>query len=210
MNKLRILGLAGVLGMVASAGTITLPGTGQNVVGGLDQNYQITSDTTGLYTGTVPGDAVIVTNLPAVNNTVVWDTLPGTQWIGPAANQYFTSSGFVGATMYQTTFSVTNTANASLDFFVLVDNAVNIFLNGTEVANVGAGNDQYKGFLTPTFISIGTNFVSGTNFLDFQVLNGGNATGLDISNTPEPSTLTLAGVALAAVGLLRFRKRRAA
>ncbi len=207
MKQLRILGLAGILSIagVASAGTITLPGTGQNVSGGLDQNYQIISDTTGLYTGTLPGDAPVVTAQPAV-----WDTLAGTQWIGPAANEYFTGSSFVGTTVYQTTFSLTNPSSASLSFYVVVDNAVNIYLNGTEVANVGAGNNQYQGFWAPSLISIGSNFISGTNVLKFEVLNGGNATGLDISNAPEPSTLYLAGVALAAVGLLRFRKRRAA
>jgi hypothetical protein len=210
MNKLRILGLAGILSItgVASAGTIDIAATGQNVSGGLDQNYQITQDSTGQYTGSLPGDAVVVTSQPPA-----WDTLAGTQWIGPTADEALPASCYIGCdtgtTTYQTTFSVTDPANTSLYLALLVDNAVNIILNGTQVYQVGS-NNTYQGFFAPAIVPITSNFISGTNTLQFVVENGWGPTGLDVANAPEPSTLSLAGIALAAVGLLRFRKRRAA
>ena len=208
MNKLRILGLAGVLSIVgvASAGTIAFPVTGQNVVGGLDQNYQIISDTTGLYTGTVPGDAVIVTD-PAPQ----WMApFAGTEYIGPRANENFPGTTNGGITWYQTTFSLASPANASLDLALLVDNAVTVFLNGIQVGVIGNSDPSYTGFKTPAYVPINSGFISGVNTLQFEVYTAYGPTGLDVGLAPEPSTLTLAGVALAAVGLLRFRKRRAA
>ncbi len=205
MNKLRILGLAGILSIAgaASAGTISLPSTGENVSGGLDQNYIITNDTTGLYTGAVPGDAVIVTN-PAPQ----WATLQGAMWIGPAADENFPGFTNEGSTTYQTKFSVGDPATASLDFWLLVDNAVTIYLNGKQVYQ-DSSSGLYRGFKTPAYVPITSNFISGMNTLQFVVITAYGPTGLDIANTPEPATMTLAGVALAALGLLRFRKRRA-
>lgn len=178
-----ILGIAAsmCLARVGAAGPILLPNTGQNVVGGLDQNYQIISDTTGLYTGPVPGDAVVVTSQPGA-----WATLPGTSWIGPSANQNFSGQTNGGDTTYQTTFSLLNTSTATLAFDVLVDNAVNIYLNGTEVANIGAGNNLWVGYSTPALISIGSEFQSGVNTLTFEVLNGYGPTGLDVKSVSVP------------------------
>ena len=207
MNKnLWILCIAAstCLMRVAAAGPIALPSTGQNVIGGLDQNYQITEDLTGLYTGTIPGDAVVVTSQPSA-----WSTLPGTQWIGPAADENFSGYSAGGSTTYQTTFSVANPSTASLAFRLLVDNNVTIYLNGIQEYQ-DSTSVVFNGFTTPASVSINSNFVSGVNNLDFVVGNGYGPTGIDIKSVPElsssaPEALALLGFGLACFGVTRRR-----
>ncbi len=204
MKMIRAFGLAAILcvagASLVSAGTIYIPGTGQDVVGGLDQNFQITADSTGLYTGTLPGQAVVVTSQPGA-----WASIAGSQWIGPTADQANIGNTNAGSTTYQTMFSVSDPATAVMNLSLLVDNDVTVWLNNTQVFTVGGPLSQLYQLPVTTF-SLNSGFVSGVNTLDFVVGNGYGPTGVDVSSAPEPSTLAFSALGLLAVGF--FRRRR--
>jgi hypothetical protein len=203
--------LVGLIALTsASASIIPISGTGQNVSGGLDNSYRIISDSTGEITA--PAQAFVVTTLPGA-----WATsIPGTGWIGPAANQASENPGNSSDT-YQTSFSLAglDPSTAILDFTMMVDNGVTVTLNGTTVYT--NGNASSALFTAPFAGSITTGFIAGTNTLDFIVANAFGPTGIDISingtaspvstTAPEPGTWALVLVSgAAAIARTCFRR----
>jgi len=198
----------------ASGGAITISGTGQNVSGGLDQSYQIISDTTGEITASA--QAFVVTAL------ATWGpAISGTEWIGPAADQSNatrSTSCCSGMDVYQMTFSLAgfNPSTASLSVGFLVDNAIVVTLNGTTVFSDGNGASTLD--TVPNSFAINSGFIGGTNTLDFEVINGNGPTGLDIgvsgsatpvgAATPEPAAAMLMGLGLLGIAMLGISARK--
>ena len=207
-NSFTALMLAACLVAAANGATIPIGSTGQSVSGGLDNNYLITADNTGLITTALPVQAFVVTSPPTA-----WAApIPGTTWIGPSPNQL---TGYCSCSdsdsTYQTTFSLAglNPSTASLNLSMLVDNDVTVVLNGNTVYTNGTFLSVL--YATPFSFAVNSDFVVGTNTLDFIVGNGFGPTGLDASISgnaspvPEPSAPVLCFGGLLAVGLLRFR-----
>jgi hypothetical protein len=204
------LPLVFVLAGVAHAGSISIFSTGQNVLDGLDESFEIISDTTGEIVA--PAQAFVVTSLPGA-----WHApIAGTEWIGPTANQSVGCTCPDSADTYQTTFSLAgfDPATASLDFTMLVDNDITVVLNGVTVYS--NGNPDSDLFSTPFSFDVDSGFVAGTNTMQFIVGNAYGPTGIDASITgtatpigssvPEPSTAALCACGLAAVAMLRRRR----
>jgi hypothetical protein len=118
---------------------------------------------------------------------------------------------------YQTTFSLAglDPSTAVLNFTMLVDNDITVVLNGSQVFAAGHGlSTLFTG--TPLGFSVNSDFVAGTNTLDFIVGNGFGPTGVDakVSGTatpigtsavPEPFVLVLCAGGLLAMDGLRRR-----
>ena len=198
-----------VAALSASGAAITINGTGQNVSGGLDQSYQIISDTTGEIVA--PAQAFIIT---APGN---WGpAIMGTSWIGPSADQSNndrTTSCCTGVDNYQLTFSLAglNPATASLNISYLVDNAIQVVLNGNTVYSNGGPSSTL--FSSPITFAVNSGFVSGTNTLNFVVTNGTGPTVLDVgisgsaspisSTAPEPAAMSLFAIGLLTIGAVK-------
>jgi hypothetical protein len=128
-------------------------------------------------------------------------------WIGP--NNDLQVDGPVGNFEYQTTFSLAglnpDTAVLSGRWATDDDSVGTILLNGVPTANSATTYNVWYAF------SINSGFVAGNNTLDFIVHNNGGPTGLrvEISGTadsvPEPASLVLLAVGLAALTALRRR-----
>jgi hypothetical protein len=192
------------------AASISIFNTGTNnanvAVPGNDIHYTITASPSG------PQGAV------AVNSPGFPSTPPGpwvinnanSRWIGPAAN----SQGPSGNYTYQTTFTLPN--NAILSTAVILglwgtdDWSANIFLNGFNNGNVSAG------FTSLVPFAVTTGFQTGLNVLEFKLINAYGPTGLRIDHVtgsyqvPEPATLGLASIALAATASVIRRRKLAA
>lgn len=136
------------------------------------------------------------------------------RWIDPAGDA--DSNGAAGSYIYRTTFTVPAEADLSL---IAVrgewasDNAgSDILINGVSTGQTSAALDSFTAF------SITSDFVHGTNTLDFLLSNAGagiGPTGLRVDNIrgvylenpiPEPTSLALA--ALGVLGLLGWGRRR--
>jgi len=173
--KIR-LKAAGLLMMAAAlhANDIVVYSTGHVPSGGRDSNYQILSDSTGLFSGS--GPAIVVTT-PSFG----WGSSPSGQWIGPAPDQSNTTRAgtcCVGATKYQTTFSLAglDPSTAVITMAALADNFFDIYLNGVHVYS-----PVVQMYASPITIVLKTGFISGTNTLEFDVANQGGPGGLNIS-----------------------------
>ncbi|HEX3997079.1 MAG TPA: PEP-CTERM sorting domain-containing protein [Pirellulales bacterium] len=131
----------------------------------------------------------------------------------------------VGDYLYSTTFNIPanlNPATATISGEFSVDNEMdNILLNGASIGDgypyaIGTGPGGFSSFTTFT-IPAGSNFVTGTNTLTFEVYNAGtaaNPTAVNISllegtvaaAVPEPSTLALFGMSV--LGMFYFARPR--
>jgi len=139
----------------------------------------------------------------AVTVNSVWPLAPGawlangpaSAWIAPRADQ--SAGNAPGTYTYRTTFDLTgyDPATASIAGSVAVDDSLtDIRLNGHSVGTVSAGFGSLTGF---TIVAGSTNFVAGSNTLDFVVFNNGtgnNPTGLRVEMAGTvavpPPTLT--------------------
>lgn len=167
-------------------------------------------------------------SIPLVANPIpaVWVTVPNAQWISPTVDQAFPSDPAVGDApgvydynaQLETDFLVPTSITFTGAF--AADNAVSLYIDGTEVTSVAAPAYGSLTNFTYTFTleNTGTKLTS----IDFVVnnlddTNGHvNPTGLLVSNfkatatsAPEPSTwLMLFGGAAALLVVQRTRRAR--
>lgn len=134
------------------------------------------------------GAAVVVTKL---GNG--WGTaLPGTSWIGPAADQSNNTSPQVrpgtccrGSVTYKLDFDVADPASEALAISFYADDKVTVYLNGNVIYTGGA----YNKIVT---LQVTSGFVQGANYFHFDVDNStGGPTGLDVSFAAPAVTTSL-------------------
>jgi hypothetical protein len=112
------------------------------------------------------------------------------------------------------TLSAYQAATAAITGAWAVDNVGQIYLNGSPTSfSCQASPSCYQ---TMTGFNLNSGFVAGVNYMDFKVYNWAGATGnpvglrVDMSGyyeVPEPASATLWGVGLAALAILRLRRR---
>ncbi|MFN7921683.1 MAG: PEP-CTERM sorting domain-containing protein [Bryobacteraceae bacterium] len=211
MSKLAVIVAA--FGCMLNAATINIVGTGKTVAeGSIDPNWSITSPSGSAFV-TVTDGFPIAAGLWIANDA-------NSKWIEPAGatvDTHPTNSPYT----YRTTFSLAGliASTASLTFRAAGDNEITaVRLNGN---TVGFTYAAFNAFSSPFLISTAAFFNSGTNSLEFDVLNttgDPNPTGLRVeisgtadpfSDPPPPSTPEPATVSLIAAGLgALYLKRR--
>lgn len=198
-----------VLATAAARGDVipTVFGTGVDALGGLlpagatDPHYTLVQYPGQV--GTTPAPSFVLTSLAS---TYVPNG-PASKWVSWSAT--LQNATPAGSWVYRTTFDLTgfDPVTAVLTGRIASDDDVTILLNGVSTGLTFDFNNQLSNF------NIATGFVPGVNTLDFRVNNAPfvafNPSGLrvDLVGTavPEPSSLVLAGAALAAAA---FRRRR--
>jgi hypothetical protein len=133
------------------------------------------------------------------------------RWIGPGNDGDL--NGPAGTYVYRTTFDLTglNPATASLLIGWSTDNnGLDVALNGASLGQTTSFTQFSAGF---SVFAVTSGFLPGVNTLDFWVNNGSGPTALRVEAAgtadpiPEPGSLLLLGAGLAALGLLRARRR---
>lgn len=193
-----------LIAVVASANQIPIASTGQNVsTTGHDSSYTILSNTIIFPPATTPvtGPAFVVTMPPYAPQ--YWLTVPGSKWIAPDIDQSNDRNGCCpGTTKYQTSFSMTDANGVALDpstvkvtLTLLADDVVDVYLNGTALANHVYSGGVYSQAAT---IILTKGFQPGVNTLEFDVQNTGlGATGLNVYavGTADPLCVLANGAA---------------
>jgi hypothetical protein len=190
-TALIVASVACLSNSASAQGTITgLNNTGLPSASTLDANYHITtSPDLRFVTGVA---ATVVENPPggwAANNSTTTLSPPYglSEWIAPYSNESelmigsFPGPGYNGPGIYQyqTTFTVTDTAIASISGQWFTDNVgVSILLNGEAI--VGAS-------CAPAF-SAGTDFSAGTSFNIYSVTSSGTASSVAAGTVTGPAT----------------------
>ncbi len=207
-------------------GTGVTTGNAALVAANLPQSTPVTLD--GRFTVTGP-----LSNLSAYTNKQApyyTETTPGpNRWI--TAGAPIIGPGFGGIALatntgiydfsYQFDLTGFNPASATITGAWATDNCGEIWLNGFTGNSVGGGNtncaNSSSAFTALTLFTINssnTTFNAGINTLEFRVYNSSGPMALLVTNvesnataTPEPATNALAGIALTAIGLLRYKRK---
>jgi hypothetical protein len=125
--------------------------------------------------------------------------------------------------VYQDTFNLTgyNLSTVTITGQWAADNFGFIVVNGVQVSvgSIADADGQFESFTSFALNSSNTTFVAGVNTIDFDVFNningGPDVTGLNVniesdfaSAAPEPSSLGMLGLGLAALGVGSKKLRR--
>ena len=204
--------------------------------GGTDPNWQVVALPTSYSGSATPYQAYVFSGTGSGALPALWlggsanDGAEGARWIGvrdvPGALFPPTGTANPGSDynmIYAYAFTQGSAGTIDFDFWAAVDNQVQFFLNGTVLAD--ALTPSISGGTpigSPTsglgklrnFSASGVSVVSGTNYLyavvtdKWDPITGGwGATGLIVAPVPEPSTMILTAVGIAAVGVARLRRR---
>ena len=139
-------------------------------------------------------------------------------WIGP--NSDAALNGPIGRYDYRVTFSLAGfvASSAFISGLWSADNeGLDIVVNGVSSGNnTGLNSDTFRSFFNFTLSS---NFVGGTNTLDFIFNNDGGPTGLRVEMTgtadtavaavPEPTSFAILGAGLLGLRLIRRQRSQA-
>jgi len=197
--------------LVSAAPILGLVSTGMGAVGSAEANWVLSGGT-----AYITNDTVFPFPIWAANST-------DSKWISPRPSYAGSLADPAGDYTYTLMFNLTgfSPASAAFTYRLANDNSiVSVLLNGTSIPGAGPG------FLTSLSgpLSVGPGsaaFVAGMNTLAVTINNGAgtlsNPTGMrfevvtsnavPVGQIPEPSTYALVGLALAALPLIR-RKRR--
>lgn len=201
------------LGMVAAApaqaAVIGLTNTGVNLTGNIDNAWSIVG---GSSVPVFSGDAYVNGPHPAwIPNSATssWITPfdPFNQNIDPLVN---------GSYHFQTTFTVTgSTLGAFFTGQFAADNVISqILLNGNVIyTGPGSPNSQFSSW---TAFGANSNFLLGSNTLEFDLVNyaqagGGNPAGINVqfltAAVPEPSTWAMMILGFLGIGFVAYRRK---
>ena len=191
----------------SSALPISLFNTGvnnlNNVLPGFgtpDPHYSYT-----LTAGPAPPVTVDQSNWP-INGGPWVPNNPNSRWIGPSGQSYGPPGNYTYATQF-TLPPLTNLSTVSIGgMWASDDSGLDIEINNISTGQVSAG------FTTLVPFSITSGFQIGLNTIEFLVNNAGGPSGLRVdkiqgsfSLIPEPTTIGLAAIGLAAATLTRRR-----
>lgn len=130
------------------------------------------------------------------------------RWISVNANGSTAASGTYIFEIQFNLSGVQNPLTAQISGEFAADNSATILLNGVTVGGASASFTSYSPF------TINSNFQSGTNSLQFVVVDSGQPMALRVNNlsgsvseTPEPSAFALLFSGLALLSVRQFRKR---
>jgi hypothetical protein len=191
--------------------------TGENVSGGIDRAYTITSSPNGSASAYVTSTS----GFPFDGQSYSWVANTGSsQWISPQSSYPNMGSDPAGYYTYETTFSLAgfDPSTAVIVLNVAADNDLTISLNNNLEPFSIAGSDLSNQHTMHAF-TLSSGFLPGTNTLDFTVYNipqdSGNPSGLQVQIVsataidppiPEPGTLLVFGTGVLA--LSAFARRR--
>lgn len=208
-NFLRITALLALASLPVSAASFTINNTGGGAAGFADPNWTLSGGTAYV---TIDGQYPFGVWLA---NSV------DSSWISPHTGYASAANNDApGAYTYSTTFDLTglNPNTASLSFIVVADDSLtDVLLNGV------SQSISYNGGLGAfsTLFTINSDFIGGTNTIEFVTLNGGsvnsptglrvefsNATADELSDVPEPSSIALLGFGTLLLFSRRFRNAK--
>lgn len=218
---------------VAAAGTIQLDSYGTP-----SQSSPATPAGAGnsalVYYGSAPVNSSDVPNLNAItasSTTTTYDLTSGlSPWAAAQGGSYWVSQNAgnapggsnvepTGAYIFYSTFTDLNPTDSTGTITVLADDTTGVYLNGVEIADpasmatAGTCDSSEPNCTVALTVTLPTlDFVSGTNYLEFDVLQEhGSAEGLDfvgqVNVTPEPNSLLLLGTGLAMFAGLAYSRR---
>jgi hypothetical protein len=185
----------------------------------LDPNYFLSANPNN--PSAIPGNAIVVnTNTDPIFPLGHWlaDTNVS-HWIGPVADERFglgccAPPPFIfplAPYIYQDAFSFLGSGSATINGQWAADNEAEIFVDGNLATGATISDNGTTAFDSWHLFSISLSGLNpGNHTLDFQVTNFSNATGLRVeyfNAVPEPSTVTLLGAGLLALGFVILRRR---
>jgi len=205
LGMLRQVGFSTVLSLALAAGLGASPITGLFPTGVYDGMNPIGN------AGIDPHYVVMVSGLPqavVVGGAPTYIQTPPSRWVWQTWQQQPTNVTLT----FRTTFNLSAflVGSTSLSGSWATDNlGLDILINGQSTGNTCAG------FTSLCAFSITNGFVAGTNTIDFIVQDTGVVGGMLVSslagitapipNIPEPSSLLLCGIGLAALAFRRVR-----
>lgn len=136
----------------------------------------------------------------------------GGPWANPPANAAWVSTTTDDSLPDNASYTISTTftggAGDYFTFRALADNTLTVRIDGIDVYTfTGTLASDFSIIPPPQTVTLG---FTGTHTIDLQVSNVRGYSGvLLLTETPEPGTFLIAGLALAGLGLIRVRKQHA-